>query len=166
MRNRTLGWLAVFGAAGIVLAGPQARAADYATVVLSVDVARPADAVWKKIGSFCDIGPVLKMKCDYTSGNGDLGTVRHLGSGRFNVDEVMVARTSHSYTYTQPNTKNLYHGTVDVESTGADSSKIIYSVFYDQSALKSDAARSQTRDRYSKAFTGALDTMKKMAEGG
>ncbi|HYK25504.1 MAG TPA: SRPBCC family protein [Steroidobacteraceae bacterium] len=165
MRYRTLSWLAAFGAAGLFLAGSDARAADYATVVLSVDVARPADAVWKKIGGFCVIGGVLKMNCAYTSGNGDLGTVRRL-TGRFNVDEVMVAQTSRSYTYTQPDTKNLYHGTVAVESTGADSSKITYSVFYDQSALKTDEDRAKARDRYTKAFTGALDTMKKMAEGG
>lgn len=165
MKYRMLCGLVALGAAGVLLAGPEAKAADYATVVLSVDVARPADAVWKKIGNFCDIGPVLKMKCAYTSGDGNLGTVRHL-SGRFNVDEVMVAQTSHSYTYTQPDTKNLYHGTVAVESTGPDSSKIVYSVFYDQSALKTDEARAKSRDRYTKAFTGALDTMKKMAEGG
>ena len=165
MRERTVGWLAAFGAAGVLLAGSDARAADYATVVLSVDVARPADAVWKKIGSFCDIGPILKLKCAYTSGNGELGTVRHL-TGRFDVDEVMVAQTSHSYTYTQPNTKNLYHGTVAVESTGHKTSKIVYSVFYDESALKTDEERAKTRDRYRKAFTGALNTMKQMAEGG
>lgn len=164
MRYRTLGWLAAFGGAGVLLAGPQAMAADYATVVLSVKVARSADAVWKKIGGFCDIGPVLKLTCTYTSGNGELGTVRHL-AGRFSVDEVMVAKTSHSYTYTQPDTKNLYHGTVAVESTGAHSSKIVYSVFYDQSALKTDEDRAKSRDRYTKAFTGALDTMKQMAEG-
>lgn len=165
MRYRTLSWLAAFGAAGVLLAGTDARAADYATVVLSVDVARPADAVWKKIGDFCQIGPALKMKCAYTSGDGGLGTVRHL-TGRFSVDEVMVAKTAHSYTYTQPNTKNLYHGTLSVESAGPDSSKIYYSIFYDQSALKTEEARAKSRDRYKKAFTGVLDSMKKMAEGG
>lgn len=165
MRIRTPCWLAAFGATGVLLAGSDARAADYAAIVLSVDVARPADVVWKKVGGFCEIGPVLKMKCAYTSGNGGLGTVRHL-SGRFDIDEVMVAKTSHSYTYTQPNAKNLYHGTVDVERDGRSRSKIIYSVFYDQSDLKTDAARAQARDRYTKAFTGALNTMKQMAEGG
>jgi hypothetical protein len=165
MRYRTLSRLAAFGVVGFLLAASDARAADYATIVLSVDVARPADAVWKKVGDFCQIGPVLKMKCAYTSGNGDLGTVRRL-TGRFNIDEVMVAQTSHSYTYTQPDTKNLYHGTVAVESTGPNSSKIFYSVFYDQSALKTDEDRAKSRDRYTKAFTGALNTMKQMAEGG
>jgi Polyketide cyclase / dehydrase and lipid transport len=163
MRYRTVSWLAAFGAAGVLLAGSAARAADYATIVLSVDVARPADVVWKKIGGFCDIGGVLKMKCVYTSGNGDLGSVRRLAD---RIDEVMVAQTAHSYTYTQPDTKNLYHGTVAVESAGPDSSKISYSLFYDQSNLKTDADRAKSRERYKTIFTRALDTMKQMAEGG
>jgi Polyketide cyclase / dehydrase and lipid transport len=163
MRYRTLSWLAAVGAAGVLLAGSAARAADYATIVLSVDVARPAAAVWKKIGGFCDIGSVLKMKCVYTSGNGDLGSVRRLAD---RIDEVMVAKTSRSYTYTQPDTKILYHGTVAVEPRGLDSSKIIYSLFYDQSDLKTDADRATARDQRTKIFTRALDTMKQMAEGG
>lgn len=162
MRSRTLCWLAAFGAAGALLGGSNARAADYATIVLSVDVARPADAVWKKIGGFCDIGAVLKMTCAYTSGKGDLGTVRLL-AGR--IVEVMVAQTSRSYTYTQPDTKILYHGTVAVQSAGRGSSKIVYSLFYDQSDLKTDEARAKSRDQRTKLFTQALDAMKKMAEG-
>lgn|SRR6185437_9715458 len=163
MRYRTLSWLAAFGAAGVLLAGSDARAADYATIVLSVDVARPADAVWKKIGGFCEIGGVLKVKCVYTSGNGDLGTVRRLAD---RIDEVMVAQTAHSYTYTQPDSKVLYHGTVAVEPKGPDSSKIIYSLFYDQSDMKTEADRAKSRDQRTKRFTQALDAMKQMAEGG
>jgi hypothetical protein len=163
MEYRMLCRVAASGVAGIVLAGPVAMAADYTTIVLSVDVARPADAVWKKIGGFCDIGPVLKLKCVYTSGGGDLGTVRRLAD---RIDEVMVAKTSHSYTYTQPDSKTLYHGTVDVEPAGPDSSKIIYSLFYDQSDLKTEAAQAKARDQRTKAFTRALDTMKRIAEGG
>jgi len=146
-----------------LLAGSDARAADYATIVLSVDVARPADAVWKKIGGFCEIGGVLKVKCVYTSGNGDLGTVRRLAD---RIDEVMVAQTAHSYTYTQPDSKVLYHGTVAVEPKGPDSSKIIYSLFYDQSDMKTEADRAKSRDQRTKRFTQALDAMKQMAEGG
>jgi hypothetical protein len=163
MRYRVLWRVAALGAAGFSLAGTVAMAADYATIVLSVDVARPADAVWKKVGGFCDIGAVLKVKCVYTSGSGDLGTVRRLAD---RIDEVMVAQTSHSYTYTQPDSKVLYHGTVCVESVGPDSSKIIYSLFYDQSDLKTDADRVKSRDQRTKRFTQALDAMKRIAEGG
>lgn len=162
MRHRAL-WLAVLGAAGMYLAGSDARAADYATIVLSVDVARPADAVWKKIGGFCEIGPVLKMSCVYASGHGGLGTVRRLG-GR--IDEVMVAQTLHSYTYTQPDSKILYHGTVNVQAEGPKRSKIIYSLFYDQANLKTAAARAKAREQRTKVFTRVLDTMKRIADGG
>lgn len=162
MKHRTL-WLAALGATGVLLAGSDARAADYATIVLSVNVARPADAVWKKIGNFCEIGPVLKVSCVYTSGTGHLGTVRRL-AGR--IDEVMVAQTLHSYTYTQPNSKILYHGTVDVQSEGPGGSKIIYSLFYDQSDLKTAAARAKAREQRTMVFTRALQTMKRIAERG
>ncbi len=155
--------VAALGAAGALLASSAALAADYATIVLSVDVARPADVAWKKIGGFCDIGPVLKLKCVYTSGSGGLGTVRRLAD---RIDEVMVAQTSHSYTYTQPDSKTLYHGTVSVEAVGADSSRISYSLFYDQADLKTQAAREKARDQRTRNFTQALDTMKRIAEGG
>jgi hypothetical protein len=186
MRDRTLCWLAAFGAAGILFAGSSVRAADpanagdsakaadsakadnkakadYATVLLSIDVKRPASAVWKKIGGFCDIGAVLKAKCVYTSGSGNLGTVRRLAD---RIDEVMVGQTSRSYTYTQPDSKELYHGTVAVEAAGPNRSKILYSLFYDQSQVKSVLGRYKLRDQRTKFFTQALNTMKKMAEGG
>jgi len=162
MRHRTM-WLAAIGATGAFLAGSNARAADYATIVLSVNVARPADAVWRKIGRFCEIGAALKVSCVYASGHGGLGTVRRL-AGR--IDEVMVAQTSHSYTYTQPDSKILYHGTVDVEAEGPNRSKIIYSLFYDQASLKTQAAQAKAREQRSMVFTRVLDTMKRIAAGG
>ncbi len=162
MSSRKLCRVAAWGGAFVFLASSAAMAADYATIVLSVEVARPADTVWKRIGGFCDIGAVLKMKCAYTSGSGGLGTVRRLAD---RIDEVMVGESAHSYTYTQPDSKVLYHGTVAVESTGPDSSKIVYSLFYDQSNLDTDAARAKARDQRTKAFTRALDTMKHIAEG-
>lgn len=163
MRNRTFGWLSGLGFVGLSVLGSRAMAADYTTIVLSTNVDRPADVVWKRIGGFCDIGTVLKMKCVYTSGSGGLGTVRQL-AGR--IDEVMVATTAHSYTYTQPDTKILYHGTVDVEPAGRGKSRIIYSLFYDQSDLKTAADKAKARDQRTKIFTRALDSMKQMAESG
>ncbi len=162
MRTRTLCCLAALGVSGLVAAGSRAVAADYATIVLSVDVARPAGEVWKKVGGFCDIGAWMKLKCVYTSGTGGLGTVRRLAD---RIDEVMVAETPHSYTYTQPDTKILYHGTLAVESAGPHKSKILYSLFYDQSNLATDEAKAQARQQRTTAFTRALDSMKKLAEG-
>ncbi len=157
---RTSFCLLVLCAVGVSVAGSPARAADYGTIVLSVDVARPANEVWKKVGSFCDIGASLKMTCAYTSGSGDLGTVRLL-AGR--IEEVMVAQTAHSYTYTQPDSKVLYHGTLAVEPAGRNRSKLIYSLFYDQSGL-TDQAKAQTREQRTQAFTRVLQSMKSAAE--
>lgn len=162
MRHCMLRCLVALGAVGLFATSAEAAAADYATIVLSVDVARPASEVWKKVGGFCDIGAWMKLKCVYTSGSGGLGTVRRLAD---RIDEVMVAQTPHSYTYTQPDTKILYHGTLEVESAGPHKSKIIYSLFYDQSNLTTDEAKAKAREQRTKAFTGALDSMKKLAEG-
>jgi hypothetical protein len=147
---------------GLAFAAATARGADYATIILKTAVDRAADKVWKKIGDFCALGSFIKMNCVYTSGSGGLGTVRRLGD---RITEVMVAQTSHSYTYTQPDTKILYHGTVDVEPAGTGHSEIIYSLFYDQSQLTTPQARSDDRARRTKLFTGLLATMKKAAEG-
>ncbi len=162
MRNRTRCCLAALGIAGLAGAGSQAVAADYTTIVLSTVVAQPASVVWKKVGGFCDIGSWLKLKCVYTSGTGGLGTVRQL-AGR--IDELMVGETPHSYTYTQPANKSLYHGTVDVEPMGPHKSKIVYSIVYDQSKLAPNEMPDAYRAQHIKMFTGALASMKKAAEG-
>jgi len=136
-------------------------AADYATITLNIGVDRPADAVWKRIGGFCDISAWLKLSCVYTSGSGDLGSVRRLAD---RIDEVMVAKTSHSYTYTQPTSTILYHGTLAVEARGTDEAQIIYSLFYDEAPLATDAAKAADRTQRTKVFTAALESMKKLAE--
>ena len=92
---------------------PAAPAADYAVLNLNVSVNAPVDVVWQKVGGYCDIEAWLKVKCALTSGSGDVGTMRHLTIGTRAVDEIMVAKTAHSYTYTQPNTTILYHGTLE-----------------------------------------------------
>ncbi|HTT04659.1 MAG TPA: SRPBCC family protein [Steroidobacteraceae bacterium] len=163
MRNRTLLCLAALGITGLAVAGSQALAADYTTIVLSTDVARPVAAVWKDVGGFCDIGAFMKMKCTYTSGNGGLGTVRTL-AGR--VNEVMVGQTAHSYTYTQqPVLKDMYHATVDVEPAGPGQSKIFYRIVYDQSNLAPGQTKEKYREQHIRMFTGALAQMKKRVEG-
>jgi len=139
-----------------------ALAADYTTIKLDVAVDRPADAVWKKIGSFCDIGAWIKMSCTYSSGSGDLGTVRRLGE---RVVEVMVGKSRYSYTYTQPDSKTLYHGTLEVEPAGPSRSRIVYRLFYDQSDLPNAQAKEAARAQRTKLFTGLLESMKQAAEG-
>jgi hypothetical protein len=161
MHIRPLRHLLAFGALGVSLCAGTASAADYATITLNIAVDRPADAVWKKIGGYCDISAWLKMTCVYTSGSGNLGSVRRLND---RIDEVMVAKTLHSYTYTQPASTILYHGTLEVVAEGSKKSRINYSLFYDQSQMADDEARTKDRERRTQAFTAALESMKKIAE--
>ncbi len=156
-----LGGLA-FGALASTAFVAMASAADYATLVLHISVDKPAEVVWKKVGGFCDIQAWLKqLTCVYTSGKGELGSVRRLAD---RIDEVMVAQSAMSYTYTQPTTTILYHGTLEVVPDGKKKSTINYSLFWDQSPLADDAAKAKDKDQRSKTFTGALENMKKLAE--
>jgi len=147
---------------GLVLSLGIARAADYTTITLNISVDRPADQVWAKVGGYCDISAWLSVSCVYTSGSGDLGTVRRLAD---RIDEVMVGKTAHSYTYTQPTTTILYHGTLEVVADGKHRSKILYSLIYDQAPLATDEAKAKDREQRTQRFTTALQAMKKLAEG-
>ncbi len=149
------------GLLGISLSAAAASAAEYTTIVLDTTVDRPVDVVWKKVGGFCDIASWLMVTCTYTSGTGDLGTVRRLND---RIDEVMVAKTPHSYTYTQPTTTILYHGTLDVQAVGPKRSKIVYTLLYDVSPLTTPEARAADHEQRTTRFTAALAAMKKISE--
>jgi hypothetical protein len=158
------GWLgAAIVCAGLAFTQP-AHAADYAVVRNEITVARPADAVWAKIGDYCAIGDWMKIKCAYESGSGDVGTARKLADA---IVEVMVARTSHSYAYVQT-VGNMaamtYHGNLAVEPVDKKTSKIVYTLVYDQSGLPSDEARKTMTDRLAARFLQAVHTMKSIAE--
>jgi hypothetical protein len=140
----------------------------YATMVLEVDVDRPAAAVWRRIGKFCDIGEWMRTTCAITTGAaGQLGAVRKLGLG---VTEMLVGKTDLSYTYAQPVRLgvpyNAYHGTLEAKPVTASTSKLVYSFFYDTSMLADDAARATERANRRDRFTQALQNMKVLAEGG
>lgn len=122
--------LALSGAAGQAVAAEAPAAAPLNLVVISdrAQIGVAPDVVWKKTGGYCDIGAMLKTTCVITSGNGDVGSNR-LIAGR--VNEILVAKTSTSYTYAQPMAPNLYHGTVEVLPDGAGKSLVIYSLLLD-----------------------------------
>ena len=153
--------LAALGALAATLGAGTASAAEYTTLNLNVSVDRPADVVWKKVGGYCDISEWLKLTCVMTAGNGELGSIRRLAD---RIDEVMVAKSAYSYTYTQPTSTILYHGTLEVVPDGQKKSKILYSLFWDQAPLADAAAKTQDTERRKKMFTDALDAMKKLAE--
>ena len=145
--------------------GPAVAAPTYAFIPLEITVDRPAAEVWKRIGKFCDIGEWLQIPCTITSGtDGEFGAVRSVAN------EVLVGKTELSYTYTQTvrndRPYNLYHGTLEARPLTATSSKIVYTIFFDNSMLADAAARDADKARRTTTFTRALQNMKTLAEGG
>lgn len=137
----------------------------YISIPLEVAVNRPAADVWKRIGGYCDISEWLRIPCTITAGtDNEFGAVRSVGK------EVLVAKTALSYTYTQTVQEgrpyNLYHGTLEARPVTATTSKLIYTLIFDNSMLADDAAREKDRVGKVRLFTMALDNMKTLAEGG
>ena len=155
----------VFASAAIALAimTSPLRAAEYTTIILEKTVNRTPDQTWSKIGPYCAIATWLKVTCVITAGNGvSVGTNRLLNG---NNNEIMVAATPYSYTYTQPSSTILYHGTLAVEPIDrGQHTKIVYTLFYDQAPLNTPEAKAENRASRSKRFNEALDAMKQMAE--
>lgn len=140
-------------------------APTYVSIPLEMVVNRPAVDVWKRVGKFCDIGEWLQIPCTITSGkDGEFGAVRSVAG------EVLVGKTELSYTYTQTARNdrpyNLYHGTLEVRPVTATTSKLVYTIFFDNSMLADDAAREADKGRRVTTFTRALQNMKTLAEGG
>ena len=148
--------------ANIVVANP-----TYTTIPLEIDVNKPAAEVWARIGKYCDIAewlPVVKS-CKMLSGvEGEVGSVRSVAN------EVLVGKTQYSYTYTQTPREgrpyNLYHGTLEVRPVTDKTSKIVYTLMYDNSMLPDDGAREKDKAARTAVFTGAIQNMKTIAEGG
>ena len=119
---------------------------SYASVEMEIDVNRPAAEVWKRVGKYCDIGEWLRVNCTIVSGkDGEIGAVRSVGN------EVLVGKTELSYTYTQPVREgrpyNLYHGTLEARPVTATTSKLVYTLVFDNSMLADDAARQADIER-------------------
>lgn len=138
----------------------------YVTMLFeSAVINRPAEEVWKRIGKYCDIGEWMRAPCTIISGkDGELGAVRSIGR------EILVGKTDLSYTYTQPvaagRPYNLYHGTMEVKPLTATTSKVVYSLMWDNSMLADEAAREREKARYTQLFEPALINMKILSEGG
>lgn len=154
--------LALFAAAAPALAAEP----DYRTIRMEIDVAKPAAEVWKKIGGYCDISNWLGVDCKITAGEGGIGTVRALRGGA--VIEILVASTPLSYGYTQPAVEgkfyNLYHGHLEARPVSATSSKLLYTLFVDESDKADAAAKDADVATRRTRFEGALKKMKEIAE--
>jgi hypothetical protein len=139
---------------------------DYTTIVMQIDVARPAAQVWAKVGKYCDISLWLNLDCAITHGEGEIGTVRALAGGR--VLEILVGKTDLSYGYTQPVKEgefySLYHGFMEAKPVTAKTSKIVYTLLYDTSDKPDAAAKDADIARRRALFEAALKKMKQIAE--
>jgi Polyketide cyclase / dehydrase and lipid transport len=138
----------------------------YVSIHMEIEVDRPAAEVWKRVGKFCDIGEWFQLpSCTILSGkDGEVGAVRSVGH------EVLVGKTALSYTYTQPVREgrpyNMYHGTLEARPVTAATSELVYTLFFDNSMLASDAARQADLAARRRVFMNALKNMKILAEGG
>ena len=149
-------------------AGPlplQVLSPTYVTIPMEITVSKPVKDVWARVGKYCDIAEWLQIAtgCTITSGrDGEIGAVRTVGA------EILVAKTEYSYTYTQPVREgrlyNLYHGTLEARPVDARTTKLLYTLMYDNSLVTGD--KQADIDRRRTAFTRALNNMKILAEGG
>lgn len=137
---------------------------NWAAIVMTADVAQPADVTWQRIGGndYCAIIKYLGMQsCTLTTGTGDVGTMRLLNG---TIQELLVSRTSHSYVYAQPTSPIFYHGTMAVEPVDATHSRIVYTLLYDQSSLTTPEAQAANREQRRSRFQAGVDKMKQAAE--
>jgi len=140
----------------------------YVSIPMEVTVNKPAAEVWAKVGKFCDLGVWMRIDCTVSGPDGQFGAVRKIAGGR--VTEVLVGMTPLSYTYTQPvaagRPYNLYHGTLEARPVNATTSKLVYTLTFDNSMLADDAARTRDLAQKRTQFEGALANMKVLAETG
>ena len=158
---------ALIACCACVAAAPALAEPEYVTIKLEIDIAKPAGAVWAKVGGYCDISAWLNnVDCKITSGDGGVGTVRVLAGGR--VTEILVAQTDLAYGYTQPAREgqfyNLYHGFMEAKPVTATTSKMLYTLVYDISDKADQAAKDADIARRRTMFEGALQNIRKLAE--
>ena len=140
---------------------------NYVTIALETTVNKPVADVWKRIGGYCTIGEWLQIAagCKILS-----GTDNEVGAVRSVAGEVLVGKTQYSYTYTQTvragRPYNLYHGTIEARAASPTTTKLLYTLIYDNSMLPDDAAREKDKASRAAVFTRALSNMKTLAEGG
>lgn len=161
---------AILCLAPAALAQPQGGALQtpnphYVSIPMEIDVNKPAAEVWARVGKYCDIGEWFQIACTITSGkDGEFGAVRSIGN------EILVGKTELSYTYTQPVREgrpyDLYHGTLEARPVTATTSKLVYTLVFDNSRLADDAAREADIERRKTMFMRAMENMKILAEGG
>ena len=163
---RTLTLVAALAAITVPTSALAQSEAEYVAIEMEIDIAKPAEEVWAKVGGYCDIAAWLSLECEITAGDGGMGTVRSLAGGR--IVEILVAQTELSYGYAhsvQPGQfYNLYHGFMEARPVTDTTSKMLYTLVYDVSNLADQEAKDADIARRRERFEQALANMKKIAE--
>ena len=139
----------------------------YISIPMTIDVNAPVDKVWARIGKFCDIAEweARGNTCTILSGtDGEFGAVRSVGN------ELLVGKTKYSYTYEHALREgvpfDLYHGTLEALALTDGTTRLNYTLFFDNSMVGDDAARQTDLANRRATFTHYLGNMKILAEGG
>ncbi|GJM14350.1 MAG: hypothetical protein DHS20C12_27530 [Pseudohongiella sp.] len=139
---------------------------EYVRIDMEIDIDVSAEEAWAKVGDYCGIDEWMGLKCEITSGEGEMGTVRSLLDGR--IIEILTAKTDLSYGYTQPAVEgqfyNLYHGFMEAKPVTDSTSKMIYTLMYDVSNLADQAAKDADVAQRRGMFERALGSIKAYAE--
>lgn len=139
----------------------------YTSVKVETTVNRPVAEVWARVGRYCAVAEWFPIPsgCTIIAGReGEVGAVRSVAT------ELLVATTQYSYTYTQPlrpgRPYDHYHGTLEARPVDPTTTRLIYTLVFDNSMLADDAAREKDKATRAAMFTRALANMKTLAEGG
>jgi hypothetical protein len=152
-------------AAAVLVAGTMSawaqtpQPANWTTLRLTANIAKPAATAWKLVGGedWCGIAKYLDVKsCKIDSGKGEVGSLRTINGS---IVEIAVARTPLSYTYAQPFTPIFYHGTMAVEPVDASHSRLVYSLVWNQTAVGDAKAQADARASRKQRFQAAVDKM-------
>jgi hypothetical protein len=138
---------------------PAPAPAEWTTLVITADIAKPADVAWERIGGndWCGIAKYLDIQsCAIASGKGEVGSIRTING---TIMEIVVARTAHSYTYAQPLGNNFYHGTMAVESVDATHSRLVYTMLWNAAPLGTAQAKADARETRRSRFQIAVNKM-------
>ena len=133
--------------------------ADWITLTFTAELNKNADIAWQRAGGneLCAISKYLEIQsCTVNSGKGELGSIRTING---TIVENIVARSKYSYTYAQPFTPIFYHGTMSVEPLTANSSRLVYTLIWNQAAVGDAAAQTAAREGRRTRFQAAVDKM-------
>jgi hypothetical protein len=140
--------------------------ADWIQLTFTANLNKNIDVAWERMGGndLCAIQKFLDITCEVVSGKGELGSIRHVrlanaAAGSPPIVENIVARSKYSYTYAQPFTPIFYHGTMSIEALSPTTSRLHYTLIWNQAAGGDAAAQAASRTSRQTRFQAAVDKM-------